>query len=322
MMPQCLRQQQQQSWRASQPSTAPNGRRPVHSSAGVAVRQPLQALRPRTHGLKLRCRAGQHAEDSVVTADRQLDEGARNPTISPPRGIVANNAVALWRRRRRQQGREPEDKNSSSAAASAAEAAHESAKPGVDAGVDSVTVQQAQHPAAAQPQAHPSVDDAPGSVLGAVALITGSTVGAGILALPSVAAPAGFGPSTGEHPPCFSFTYRTHPQTCRRPAGHRASYVLAASAAQFSHLEDGTVMEQLQLTMQHCCTCSGAGRLLAAAGRAGDAAGRGQPRRHSQQGANPTTRVALHKHRRLLGFGSSSRQLIVELSQDVAHSRC
>jgi amino acid permease len=34
-------------------------------------------------------------------------------------------------------------------------------------------------------------------VLGAIALITGSTVGAGILALPSVTAPAGFGPSTG-----------------------------------------------------------------------------------------------------------------------------
>ena len=221
-MQQRPQQQQQQLRRASQPSTAANGRRPVHSSPGVAVRQPLQALRPRTYGNgKLRCRAGQHAKDSVVTADRQVDEGAKNPTISPPRGIVANNAVALWRRRR-QQGREPEDKNSSSAAASAAEAAEEIAKPGVDAGVDSVTVQQAQHPAAAQPQADPSVDEAPGSVLGAVALITGSTVGAGILALPSVAAPAGFGPSTGELPPCFSFTHRVHSQTCRRPARHRA----------------------------------------------------------------------------------------------------
>ena len=35
-----------------------------------------------------------------------------------------------------------------------------------------------------------------GSVLGAVALITGSTVGAGILALPETIAPAGIGPSS------------------------------------------------------------------------------------------------------------------------------
>jgi hypothetical protein len=36
---------------------------------------------------------------------------------------------------------------------------------------------------------------ATGSIFGAIALITGSTVGAGMLALPSVTAPAGFGPT-------------------------------------------------------------------------------------------------------------------------------
>ena len=106
--------------------------------------------------------------------------------------------------RRRQLGREPEDDGHSSAAASAAETATEVVTPG--AAADSVTVQQTQHPAVAQPPADPSVDDAPGSVLGAVALITGSTVGAGILALPSVAAPAGFGPSTGRLP-WYSFLH-------------------------------------------------------------------------------------------------------------------
>jgi hypothetical protein len=235
-MQQCIKQQQP-SRRASQPFTAGNGRCHVHSSASVAVRQPLQALRPRTHGNgKLCCRAGQHAEDSVVKADRQLDEGARNPTMSPPRGIVANNAVALWRRRR-QQGREPEDKNTSSAAASAAEAAQEIATPGSVA-IDGDTVQQAQHPAAAQVQGADPQADAPGSVLGAVALITGSTVGAGILALPSVAAPAGFGPSTGRQPSRFlyspqQFTAQEH--TAARPGLQQA--VLADFSAQSRCLE-------------------------------------------------------------------------------------
>eukprot|EP00873_Tetraselmis_striata_P045068 jgi/Tetstr1/465332/TSEL_000869.t1 len=45
---------------------------------------------------------------------------------------------------------------------------------------------------------------AAGSVLGAVALITGSSVGAGILALPSVAAPAGFVPVTGALLGCWA----------------------------------------------------------------------------------------------------------------------
>lgn len=48
--------------------------------------------------------------------------------------------------------------------------------------------------AASRPEAAKEI--AAGSVLGAVALILGSTIGAGILALPAVAAPAGFGPST------------------------------------------------------------------------------------------------------------------------------
>lgn len=211
-------QQQQPPRRASQPSTAADGRRHVHSSAGFAVRQPLQALRLRIHGDgNLCCRAGQHADDSVVTADRQLEDDARNPTISPPRGIVANNAVALWRRRR-QLGREPADTDSSSAAASAAEAAQEVVTPG--AATDGAAVQRAQNRAAAQPQADPSVDDAPGSVLGAVALITGSTVGAGILALPSVAAPAGFGPSTGRHP--LGFLHSPHRFTAQEHTAARS----------------------------------------------------------------------------------------------------
>jgi Tryptophan/tyrosine permease family len=229
-MQQCIKQQQPPR-RASQPSTAANGRRPVRSSPGVAVRQPLQALRSRTHGLKLRCGAGQHAEDSVVTADRQVDEGARNPTISPPRGIVANNAVALWRRRR-QQGRQPEDTDPSPAAASAVEASQEIATPGSVA-IDGDTVQQAQPPAAAQVQGADPQADPPGSVLGAVALITGSTVGAGILALPSVAAPAGFGPSTGRLPPCF--LHAPHPSTAQEHTADRpgcAAAVCPDSAAQ------------------------------------------------------------------------------------------
>ncbi|KAK9804780.1 hypothetical protein WJX72_004945 [[Myrmecia] bisecta] len=45
---------------------------------------------------------------------------------------------------------------------------------------------------------------ATGSLLGAVALITGSTVGAGILALPAVSAPAGFFPSTSVMLACWS----------------------------------------------------------------------------------------------------------------------
>jgi len=44
-----------------------------------------------------------------------------------------------------------------------------------------------------------------GTVVGAIALITGSTVGAGVLALPATVAPAGFLPSTAVLTGCWAF---------------------------------------------------------------------------------------------------------------------
>lgn len=113
---------------------------------------------------------------------RVLDSGGR--VVELPSGAEANNAVALRRRRERQKE-----------AAAGTAAAVEAAAPATRA-ADSATGEA--DAAAAAPAA------VPGSVLGTVALLTGSTVGAGILALPLVSAPAGFGPSTGGRQTCHT----------------------------------------------------------------------------------------------------------------------
>lgn len=122
---------------------------------------------------------------------------ARNTVLAPPPGVEANNAVAL--RRRREQDHEQRQRadvtpsepvSATLTQLDAASAANTSAPGATAARLLEIAV-----------AAGGSGLDAPaagaGSVLGAVFLITGSTVGAGILALPVVAGPAGFGPSTG-----------------------------------------------------------------------------------------------------------------------------
>jgi len=112
---------------------------------------------------------------------RVFDSGGR--IVELPPGAEANNAVALRRRHERQKE------------AAAGTAAAEAAAPATRAADSAAGEADA---AAAAPAA------VPGSVLGTVALLTGSTVGAGILALPLVSAPAGFGPSTGGRQTCHT----------------------------------------------------------------------------------------------------------------------
>lgn len=120
--------------------------------------------------------------DAAPAPARVLDSGGRIVEL-PPRA-EANNAVALRRRHERQKE-----------AAAGTAAVVEAAAPATRAADSAAGEADA---AAAVPAA------VPGSVLGIVALLTGSTVGAGILALPLVSAPAGFGPSTGRRQTCHT----------------------------------------------------------------------------------------------------------------------
>ena len=156
-------------------------------------------LLPRTVAQRrLQCRSSAPAQADTPwrTATQQPRKPAgcqavgsrhRGEVAAPPPGVEANNAVVLQKRRRQQH----ETDRASLSASSSADAA-------------SLTQQAAQTEAANADLMPPGLAAAPevkpaaaGSVLGAIALITGSTVGAGILALPEVSAPAGAIPSTG-----------------------------------------------------------------------------------------------------------------------------
>lgn len=141
------------------------------------------------------------------------------PVINPPPGEVASNAVTLTVRR--ESKRHPGDK-AASATITAAEpglqhsltsdshlwssditsdrqGSQQIHQRSVAAGAAVCGTSELAAPPAAGSVMGANVREAgpKGSVLAAVALITGSTVGAGILALPASTAPAGFGPSAG-----------------------------------------------------------------------------------------------------------------------------
>lgn len=169
----------------SSPASAPllHTRRPAHRQG--------EAIKPCCGG------SSQQTAEARPTKELPHDSARRTVATPPPPGVEANNAVTL-RQRQRQRQRQLDDEAaaSSAATASAARAPQAVAATAPKAGGDAQ--QTAVLPAEAEAPDERAEGDVPGSVLGAVALITGSTVGAGILALPSVAAPAGFGPSTGE----------------------------------------------------------------------------------------------------------------------------
>ena len=164
-----------------------------HNAASCTVRcewQPGPAKRRQagqhSQRRRLQCSAGRPQADAspVERPPANAAAGGRKVVVTqPPPGAEANNAVALRRRRERQQ-------RDDATAAAAAVAFSTEAAPAAKA---SAAVSET--PSLSNTQQIPA--QAIGSVLGTVALITGSTVGAGILALPAVTAPAGFVPSTG-----------------------------------------------------------------------------------------------------------------------------
>lgn len=182
------------------PQLVPTGCSGRHCFLGTAGAVAQHVQKARTAGGR-RLAHTAHCSRSLQSTpeappNKQLpkDSARRTVMMPPPPGAEANNAVVLHRRRRQQ--RRVDDADTAALAAAALEAAARQSAPAQAA--DATARRQ---PAAAvntQPEASATAAAEPqGSLLGAVALITGSTVGAGVLALPSVAAPAGFGPSTG-----------------------------------------------------------------------------------------------------------------------------
>lgn len=187
-----------------QPALGSRRRRRFGGSHAAAPTAPLshslQTARSRGRALRTSCGSSSQRTTEVTRTEELPQDSARRTVVVPlPPGIEANNAVMLRRRSRQQQQQRHSDNNAARAklaatvTAAAAEALPAAGAPVAGPAADAAV----QHGVSQPADAEMAKCDPPGSVLGAVALITGSTVGAGILALPSVAAPAGFGPSTG-----------------------------------------------------------------------------------------------------------------------------